>query len=350
MVVSRNQQCCFGTDYPAGLSRALSGWRNMHMSRLLLFGVCGLLVACSSARVVMAAGGDSPASPPASIESEFGGTRPPTDLSYQGDRRHPLDPKFERCIPPFKVADQDDDFRRNAEYLSNPDLCIALEQFEEGGRPWTLEVIRNRKRPSGPLWAVPHNNEHAAFDSAVYGVTKYGGTVVAVETGGHRYNYGQDPNRNFGLGPCPLQHAPAPVYTWAFMSHHDSRYPIIALHTNSGYEGRSPISISAPGPGDHPFPGLHPTGRLAGEHTLVYVASILGPRQDPEHYSMVKLLNGAGINVMYEQVTPARNDCSMSNYAALNGIRNYFNVEVEHGDSTTQKLMIDIIMRLTVHH
>jgi hypothetical protein len=79
------------------------------------------------------------------------------------------------------------------------------------------------------------------------------------------------------------------------------------------------------------------------------VASKLEPRQDQELYSVVKLLNGAGINVMYEQVTPARNDCSMSNYAALNGIRNYFNLEVEHGDSTTQKLMIDIIMRLTGH-
>jgi hypothetical protein len=39
----------------------------------------------------------------------------------------------------------------------------------------------------------------------------------------------------------------------------------------------------------------------------------------------------------------------MSNYAALNGIRNYFNLEVEHGDGTTQKAMIDIIMRLTGH-
>src|SRR5215469_488383 len=315
----------------------------MEVSRLLSFGSAFVLLVGASTRIALATGADPPvASLPASIEPASGTTPSPGSPDQGagvGMASLSLAGKSKICVPPLEVPDRDDDFRRNAQDLSNPDLCITVDQFEEGGRPWTLEIIRNRKRASGPLWAVPHDNEHAAFDSAVYGLTKYGGTVVAVETGGQRYNYGQDPNRNFGLGPCPLQHAPAPVYTQAFMSHHDARYPIIALHTNAGYEGRSRISISEPGPDDHAFPGLHPAGRLANEHTLVYVASLLEPQQDPELVSVVKSLNKAGINVVYEHVTSAQNDCSMSNYAAFNGIRNYFNVEVEHGDSITQKMI-----------
>ena len=79
----------------------------------------------------------------------------------------------------------------------DPDLCVTSIQFSEGGRPWFLRIVENKTKP-GPLWAVPHNNERAAFDTAADAVRRYGGVIVAVETGGSRYFMGQDPNRNFG--------------------------------------------------------------------------------------------------------------------------------------------------------
>jgi hypothetical protein len=103
------------------------------------------------------------------------------------------------------------------------------------------------------LWIVPHDNEGDAFDTAVYGVRTYGGTVVAVKTGGKRMNGLQDPNRNFDIGggeQCPRQVARSPDYTKRVMRWWDGSAPILALHTNEpGYEGdgkggRGTISIA----------------------------------------------------------------------------------------------------------
>ena len=87
------------------------------------------------------------------------------------------------CMTAAAIAAwRDPDFARNRTALQDGALCVQIVSFVEAGLKWTLEVIAHRKR-AGPLWAVPHDNENAAFNTAVYAVRRYGGVIVAVETG-----------------------------------------------------------------------------------------------------------------------------------------------------------------------
>lgn len=246
------------------------------------------------------------------------------------------------CLSPSAVTDRDGDFRNNAAALADPALCITEERFEEGGT-WQLQIIRNTRAPGRVLWVVPHDNENAAFTSAVYGVRRFGGTVVAVETGGARNNGSQDPNRNFDVGnggKCPQQRGPSPVYTSHVMALHASGAPIVALHTNSP---GPPIQVSHPPANVRAFPAPSPIGNPPDD-AVVFVASTSPPEANGAMQSTIAALNRSGINVFYEMVSAANNDCSLSNYAALKGIPNYFNLEVAHGDGATQRKMVDILM------
>jgi len=61
----------------------------------------------------------------------------------------------------------------------------------------------------------------------------------------------------------------------------------------------------------------------------------------------IKALNNIGIHVKYELVTNASNDNSMSNYIALYKRHSgYINIEAESSDTSTQKKMIDRVMKL----
>lgn len=272
-------------------------------------------------------------------------------------------PEDRGCLPWTKIPDYDDDFRRfdsqvELATLRSPNLCFTYDAFEENGFPWLLQVIQNTAKRKGPLWAVPHDNENAAFLSAAYSVINYGGTVVAVETGGFRNMLGrnkaqQDPNRNFDTGEnvksaCRQQMAPSPEYTKRFLRWWDRSQPIIALHTNTG----GTVTIKTKDPHQRAFPavvGQRSFDRAVGarpDNTLIYVASIAAPEQDPNLMAFVRELNQRGINVVYELVSPDRNDCSLSNYAALQGIRNYINIEVWRGDTETQLRIVDIVMAL----
>jgi hypothetical protein len=257
------------------------------------------------------------------------------------------------CLPWQKIPDHDADFRRVSKVadLTSPNLCFTYDAFEEGGFPWILQIIQNTAKRKGPLWAVPHDDENAAFISAVQSVINHGGTVVAVETGGYRNLLGtkqsQDPNRNFDVGEanfrCRNQIAPSPEYTKRFLRWRDSSQPIIALHTN---RPGGDISIKRPSvPGRH-FPAPRPIGGRNPDHTLIFVSSVAETARDPNLVSFVRKLNERGINVIYELVSMARNDCSMSNYAALQGLRNYLNIEVVHDDTETQLKIVDIVMQL----
>ena len=98
----------------------------------------------------------------------------------------PADPPT--CQPPSQIADPAGAVARNLQPLSAPSLCVSTYGFKEGEFDWRLLVVRNTARPGSVLWVVPHDNEGTGFDSAVYGVRRYGGTVVAVKTGGQRFN------------------------------------------------------------------------------------------------------------------------------------------------------------------
>jgi hypothetical protein len=268
------------------------------------------------------------------------------------------------CLSPDGLFDEDGDVARNRKMLGGADLCLRLEVFTEGRLHWMLQIIHNRKTPNGPLWVVPHDDEDVAFDSAIYGVLRYGGTVVAVERNGDRYNrigkHKQDPNRNFqtrGEGKCRLQYASSPQFTRQHMRWLKRGQPIIALHTNKeGYDlvpepdedkSRGNVSIGIDRKEDSniiEFPAARPIRAKSPNDTLIYVASRMPPGSDARLAGFVTALNGAGVHVLYEHVE--RNDCSLSNYAVLQSLP-YANIEVVDGDDTGAQIrIIDTVMRL----
>ncbi|HRF09219.1 MAG TPA: hypothetical protein PL193_11335 [Xanthobacteraceae bacterium] len=268
------------------------------------------------------------------------------------------------CLAPEQFFDEDGDVMRNRAALASRDLCLRLEVFTEGRLHWVLQVIQNRKIPNGPLWAVPHDDEDVAFDSAVYAVQRYGGTVVAVEQNHDRYNRigrrKQDPNRNFqirGQEKCQLQLFASPIFTRRFMQGLRKGQPIIALHTNKqGFDpipvldeekSKGNVSIGIPRKADSnitEFPAPRPMRARSPDDTLIYVASLLPPDADGQALRFVTALNAAGIHVLYEHVR--KNDCSLSNYAVRHAIP-YTNLEVVDGDDTgAQTRMIDVVLRL----
>ena len=139
------------------------------------------------------------------------------------------------CLPLAEVTEKDGDFSRNAEMLSAGGFCIEEESFKERRRPWRIQTIKTG-RP-GPLFAVMHDDENMSFDNAVAALKTYGGTLVAIETGGKRNQDGIDPNRNFsadGVGCTKLGDDATPKFTGVFRSLFDPGQPIIALHNNTG--------------------------------------------------------------------------------------------------------------------
>jgi hypothetical protein len=256
------------------------------------------------------------------------------------------------CLKPAVIEDHSGAVRRNEADLDSSGLCLTLDNFDEGPLHWQLLVVENQGGPSRVLWVVPHDNEGDAFDTAVYGVRTYGGTVVAVKTGGNRMNGPQDPNRNFDTsagGRCPRQASRSPIYTRRVLRWWDGTAPILALHSNErGYEGdgrggRGTISIARRVPGLVPYRSKVPMG-ASPDDTMAYVASLRPPPEDLPLMDFVAVLNAKGINVVYEIVVPARNDCSLSNYAALLGAPHYVNLEVMETDGETQRRMVDIVL------
>ena len=82
-----------------------------------------------------------------------------------------------------------------------------------------------------------HDDEDMSFDNAVAALKTYGGTLVAVETGGKRNQDGIDPNRNFsadGIGCKKLGDDATPKFTDVLPQALRPGQPIIALHNNTG--------------------------------------------------------------------------------------------------------------------
>jgi hypothetical protein len=224
---------------------------------------------------------------------------------------------------------------------------------------WKFLLVWNKNIPKGAFWYLPHDNENSAFDSAIYSSTRYGGGFLAVLNNDNRNFKGQDPNRNFGMNKsstkvCRGQKYPAPKYSTAIFEIIDyfksSNIPYLALHNNSdghrnsgGSGGVSMLHCSNTTKcfrANNIIRG-HKKG-LKDEDTLIYLASKNGV-----DYNKVKRFNNLGLNIKYELINPRRNDCSMSNFVVLNkNSSNYINTETEHGDSKSQKLMIDRIIRV----
>lgn len=95
------------------------------------------------------------------------------------------------CAVPATADDAD--LKRNSGDLKG--LCVETVRFSEHDVTWTLQRISSG-RP-GPLWTIFHDDGDAAFSAALYGLKKYGGTLMAVEAGEHALHAGLDPENLF---------------------------------------------------------------------------------------------------------------------------------------------------------
>jgi hypothetical protein len=251
------------------------------------------------------------------------------------------------CLSVADVTDKDEDFKRNAAVLSENTLCIAEEQFKERRRTWTIATVKTG-RP-GPLFAVMHDDEDMSFDKAVAALKTYGGTLVAVETGGKRNQDGVDPNRNFsadGIGCRKLGKDASPKYTEVFRNLFDPTQPIVALHNNTGERiptgGHGHVSMDDLPKDMEAKKSADPDGPLAGDRSLVLLASAAPITSDAE--TRAAELSAKGINAVIEPVSEGKGDCSFSNYALLSGHAEYFNVTVDEGEGDKQRQIIDAIL------
>ncbi len=224
------------------------------------------------------------------------------------------------------------------------DLCANRISFVDNGKKWNLILVRNTKQPNGPFWFLPHDNENAALDAAVYASKKYGGGFLAVEANGNRYAGGKDPNRNFKAGSHYSQTIFKIIDTFK-----PKQMPYLTLHNNknghSKFGGEGTVSMRVTSNKTKSYPaGKIAIGSKKGLHdedSLVYLAG------KNTNQKKINALNSQGLNVKYERVSRGSNDNSMSNYIALYKSRHgYVNIEVESGDSSTQKKMIDKVMKL----
>jgi len=245
------------------------------------------------------------------------------------------------CAAIGEIVDADDDWEA---IFAGTSGCARVDRFPESGVNWTVQTVQSN-RP-GPLFVVPHDDEQTALDTAAYALARYGGTVVAVDTGGTRRNGVIDPNRNFNLGKSRCDGPPTPSFTDAILGSRRAEQPIIALHTNLPGAARSggagDISIlSLPGNAT-PFVSARASGELASEDAFILIATTEG-RDSRRVTRLVDALNARGVNVVVETVAPRTSDCSLSNYTALHGITRYFNIEVAEGAGATQRRLVDIL-------
>ncbi len=253
----------------------------------------------------------------------LGGTR-----EDDGVRRTPVDP--------LTVAD--DDFARHRDPAEWRGLAVSQIEFREERGAWRLFRIANVKKPRGPLWFVPHDNENAGFEAALAGVRKHGGVVIAVDSGivedGKRRNGAVDrgrpidPNRNFRDG--------YPRYANTVLAdYRNGARPIIALHTNSpGFDtsssscnrsdppGRGEVSIRFCDDVMQPSSSRSRDWPFDDDDTLAYVPWRSGT--SPATAWCGRTLDKADFNVVFERVGVT--DGSLSNYALLRGL-DYVNFE-----------------------
>ena len=88
--------------------------------------------------------------------------------------------------------------------------------------------------------------------------------------------------------------------------------------------------------------------RLADEDNFILVSGLATPERISDRLRQtIEQLRYAGVNVIYEHVSPETYDCSLSNFLLLHaGVQpgQYFNVESELGDLRSQITMIDALV------
>ena len=231
------------------------------------------------------------------------------------------------------------DFMRQAD-SDWTDLKVQRKIVKDESGTWTLWRIASRKHArEGPLWVVPHDNENAAFASALAAVKRYGGVLIAVDSGSNdanraaryvRANDGSrlDPNRTF-TDDYP-KYVRRVLLDW-----HKKPRPIVALHTNTvgfdpalstcgnrGSGGTGDISILLCNDTYTPRPAADRSWPWDDDDSLV-IAPYLASAAPGSGWCQQELTAG-NFNLTFEKVGVS--DGSLSNYAALRGIP-YLNLE-----------------------
>lgn len=255
------------------------------------------------------------------------------------------------CMDPARVADPD--VRANLEKFKCGGLCYREKTVTIKGSEVRLQFVTNPARRRGPVWVVPHDNEDSAFDTAVYSAIAYGGGFVAVENAERRIlPNGVDPNRAFGSAKvkCTGRGVASSSYTKAVMEFAGTGNLFLSLHSNDdGHgNGRGHISAERKKAGAlHGFMSPNPrTQSLADGDNAILLAGTEAANEG-NAAALVSHFTNAGINVIYEQVKRARNDCSLSNYlVAERGAQtgNYYNIEVQHCATSTQMTMANLLL------
>ncbi len=221
-------------------------------------------------------------------------------------------------------------------------LSVRRQSVADGNVTWKLWRIANPANPNGPLWVVPHDNENAAFAAAVRAVKSWGGTIVAVDSGGDdtqraaRYVHAHDGTR---LDPNRTFTAAFPAYVNAVLADLGPRSrPIIALHTNAaGYDPASSTCGRETGPGGSggisirlcnatytPRPAPTRSWPWDDDDSIV-IAPYLASGAPGDGWCQRRLTRG-NFNISFERV--ATSDGSLSNYAVQNGL-SYLNFETQ---------------------
>ena len=227
---------------------------------------------------------------------------------------------------------QDDDLIRHA---AEPDflggVTVSETRFSEAGFNWHLLRFVNAIKPDGPLWVVPHDDENAAFDSAIAALKTHGGVAIVVNSGpgSSRMKTGQgtcggrtgilsrcDPNRNFSSA--------TPLFTNAHLDQRAAGQPVIAFHTNSpGFgPGKGEITIldaAAASKGkirprkNGYFGGAGPVALK--DHDSYAIIPFVAPKIQEYDLRCRNALVQSGVHVWHEPV--GKSDGSLSNYAVL---------------------------------
>ena len=204
------------------------------------------------------------------------------------------------------MTDKDGDFNRNAETLSGKRLLHRGGNLQGAPpRPGASQTIKTG-RP-GPLFAVMHDDEDMSFDNAVAALKTYGGTLVAVETGGKRNQDGIDPNRNFsadGVGCKKLGKDATPKFTGSSASSsirasRSSRFTTIP-ESASRPAGVGHVSMDDVPKDMEAHASNDQNGPLAGDRTLVLLTSPV-PVSTTSKAEAAEL-SAKGINAVIESV------------------------------------------------
>ena len=261
---------------------------------------------------------------------------------------------------------QDDDLVRHA---AEPDflggVTVSEMRFSEAGFNWHLLRFVNVAKSDGPLWIVPHDDENAAFDSAIAALKAHGGVAVVVNSGSgsSRSQSGQgtcggrtpilsrcDPNRNFSSA--------TPLFTNAHLDQHSVGQPVIALHTNSpGFgPGKGDITILDAAAANKGKMRPRKNGYFGGagpaalkDYDSYAIIPFVAPKIQDYDVRCRNALVQAGVHVWHEAV--GKSDGSLSNYAVLEKTNMaYVNMESRREANLTvaserHRLMVDVYLK-----